>query len=324
MEDNFDLNQIPESELAAQSDPVLHTDSARRTEEAIMNEQHSRTVRRKKKQQLPKWQRMLRKYWPPVRFGLIILAGILLIWLLGSCVAGAFAGPEPTEPPTDPPTEATTEPTEPPTTIPTEPPTTDPFANMVDESWYNNVLFIGDTRTCGLRDYARTGNAEYFCSDYLTVFSCDYETAEDTNFEEQTLEELLGSKTYDKIFVNLGLNEAGYPISSLMDSYSDLVDTIRQAQPDAIIILQGILNVTENYASDVDYLSTENINDINDEIRALANNRDIYYIDINAYFSDKNGHLDPEFTYDGWHLTDEAYQEWMTYISVDVGDLGIR
>lgn len=324
MEDNFDLNQIPESDGAAQSTPVFQTDAARRTEEAILNEQPTRTIRRKKKQQLPKWQRMLRKYWPPVRFGLIILAGLLLIWLLGSCMAGAFAGPEPTETPTDPPTEATTEPTEPPTTVPTEPPTTDPFANMVDESWYNNVLFIGDSRTEGLRDYARTGNAEYFASSYLTVFNFEDETAEDVNFEEQTLAELLGGKSYDKIFINLGINEAGYPVSSLMDSYSDLVDMVRQAQPNATIILQGILNVTKNYATDLDYLSTGNINAINDEIRALANNRDIYYIDINAYFSASNGYLDPDRTYDGCHLTEEACQEWMTYISVDVGDLGIR
>ena len=315
MEDNFDLNQNPNG---------FQTDSARRTEEAILNEQPSRTVRRRKKQQLPKWQRMMRKYWPPVRFGLIILAGILLIWLLGSCVAGAFAGPEPTEPPTEPPTQATEPPTEPPTTIPTEPPTTDPFANMVDESWYNNVLFIGDSRTAGLRDYARTGQADYFASSYLTVFNFEDETAEDLHFDEQTLAELLSSKTYDKIFINLGINEAGYPISSLMESYSDLVDTVRQAQPEATIILQGVLNVTKNYATDLDYLSTDHINVINDEIRALSNNRDIYYIDINAYFSASNGYLDPNRTYDGCHLTEEACQEWMTYISVDVGDLGIR
>ena len=34
-------------------------------------------VRRKKR--LPKWQRMLRKYWPPIRFGLIIAAFIVLL-----------------------------------------------------------------------------------------------------------------------------------------------------------------------------------------------------------------------------------------------------
>ena len=316
MEDNFDLNQNAE--------PVLQTDAARRTEEAILNEEPARTVRRrKKKQQLPKWQRMLRKYWPPIRFGLIILAGLLLIWLLGSCVAGAFT-PEPTETPTDPPTEATTEPTEPPTEEPTEPPTTDPFANMVDESWYSNVLFVGDSRTAGLRDYARTGKAEYFASSNLSLFNYETQTCSDTDISSQTLASLLSSKTYDKIFVNLGINEAGYPVSSFMGSYSELVNMIRQAQPEATIILQGVLNVSKSYAGDLEYFSPESINKINDEIRALSNNRDIFYIDINAYFSDANGYLDHNLSVDGCHLTEEAYQEWMTYISVDVGDLGIQ
>ena len=42
-------------------------------------------VRRQPKKKLPKWQRMLRKYWPPIRFGLLILAAVAVIWL---CVAG--------------------------------------------------------------------------------------------------------------------------------------------------------------------------------------------------------------------------------------------
>lgn len=31
--------------------------------------------------QRPKWRRMLRKYWPPIRFGLLILACVAIIWL---------------------------------------------------------------------------------------------------------------------------------------------------------------------------------------------------------------------------------------------------
>lgn len=42
-------------------------------------------VRRQPKKKIPKWQRMLRKYWPPIRFGLLILAALLVLWL---CIAG--------------------------------------------------------------------------------------------------------------------------------------------------------------------------------------------------------------------------------------------
>lgn len=42
-------------------------------------------VRRAKKQ--PMWKRMLRKYWPPIRLGLILLAAIMIITLCVSCIA---------------------------------------------------------------------------------------------------------------------------------------------------------------------------------------------------------------------------------------------
>ena len=42
-------------------------------------------VRRRRRKRRPKWQRMLRKYWPTIRFGLICL---LLLILLISGVKG--------------------------------------------------------------------------------------------------------------------------------------------------------------------------------------------------------------------------------------------
>lgn len=48
------------------------------------NNQSWPPVRRASKK--PKWQRMLRRYWPPIRFGLIILAFILVIVVLISCM----------------------------------------------------------------------------------------------------------------------------------------------------------------------------------------------------------------------------------------------
>lgn len=43
-------------------------------------------VRRRKRR--PKWQRMLRKYWPPIRFGLVILALVAVLSLAVSALAG--------------------------------------------------------------------------------------------------------------------------------------------------------------------------------------------------------------------------------------------
>ena len=44
-----------------------------------------RVAQRRRRKKIPKWKRMLRKYWPPIRFGLICL---LLLFLLISGVKG--------------------------------------------------------------------------------------------------------------------------------------------------------------------------------------------------------------------------------------------
>ncbi len=48
------------------------------------NERQWPPVRRQK--QVPKWRRLLHKYWPPIRFGLLLLALVATIGLLVSCV----------------------------------------------------------------------------------------------------------------------------------------------------------------------------------------------------------------------------------------------
>ena len=77
-------------------------------DERYENQQSQRPVRRRRKK-VPKWKRMLRKYWPPIRFGLIILAlACLVSWGAGSLIKGIRTSIA--NRPTDPiPVETTTE-----------------------------------------------------------------------------------------------------------------------------------------------------------------------------------------------------------------------
>jgi lysophospholipase L1-like esterase len=199
------------------------------------------------------------------------------------------------------------------------------FSGGVSDAWFNDVLFIGDSRTVGLRDYARSGNAEYFCSVGLTVFSVlkDDTKASDKNFSKQTLESLLSSKSYGKIFISLGINECGYSTSSLINAYSKLINRVRELQPNAKIILQGIITVTKKYAGSRDYFKPNHINAINERIKGLSNGSTIFYIDANPYFTDSDGYLYTDVTGDGCHFTGKYYREWAKWISFAAGKLGI-
>ena len=232
--------------------------------------------------------------------------------------------PNPTEPiPTDPP------PTEPPPTQPGnqdsyEYPGYDFSEGAVSDAWFDNTLFIGESRTVGLRDYARSGNAEYFCAVGMTVFNVmSKECADSGHFSSQKLESLLSSKTYDRIFINLGINECGYPGKTIAAKYKTLIDMIQEKQPNAKIILQGVIAVTKKYAGSQDHFKPSNIESINKRIKAMANNTTIFYIDANPYFTDPDGYLYSNITGDGAHFTGKYYKVWANWIRFAVGQLGI-
>ena len=65
------------------------------------------------------------------------------------------------------------------------------------------------------------------------VFDVESKSLEDRNFPKQSLVQLLETKTYGKIFINFGLNEAGYPQEAFYKRYESFVEQIRTLQPQA-------------------------------------------------------------------------------------------
>lgn len=245
--------------------------------------------------------------------------------------------PPPTQPPETKPPE--TAPTQPPTTAPadTQPPPTEPqkpavtnptlefTGPAVDWSWFDDVLFIGDSRTVGLRDYARSGDADYFCTVGMSSFNVlkDSTTASDEDFPSQTLVSLLSAKTYRKIIITLGINECGYSTSSLIKQYKKVIQTVRDVQPDAIIIIQSIMTVGRKKAASADYFQPSHLFAINDKLEAIANGTDIFYIDVNEAFADSAGYLPDTFSRDGCHLYATYTKYWADWMRYAVAALGL-
>lgn len=229
------------------------------------------------------------------------------------------APPETIPPETVPPETAPPE-TVPPVTDPSGPPVTPGSAGvfepgpMVDESWFDNALFIGDSRTDGLRLYSRLGTADYFCNTGLSVYSVLTKACSDKNFPAQTLEKLLGSRTYGKILIGLGINEAGSGLKSFLRAYEKLIDTVRQAQPDAVIIIQAIMTCSPKKERQNACFSPANLYERNEALRELAREKGVLYIDVNEVFADERGYLPEEFSGDGCHLYARYYPLWVKWI----------
>lgn len=228
----------------------------------------------------------------------------------------------PTEEVTQAPTEVATEAaTETPTEAPTEPPT-EPI--VIDESWFDDVLFIGDSRTKSLYNTMPLGKAHYFCDHGLSIFDVRFKKCHSKDFYSSRLDELLEANPYGKVYVMLGINGIQMPQDEIIAEYVKLIELIQEKRPDAAIVLNSIMTVGRDKATYSQYFSLENIYSLNERMSELADNEKIFYIDINEFVADEEGYLPDDMSNDGVHLTADMYRSWAQWLMDSAATLGIR
>ena len=206
----------------------------------------------------------------------------------------------------------------------TQIPETEPVYVPVDESWFDDVLFIGDSRSFGLKTMGRLGNADYFCAGSMTVFSAVQVWLSDRNFYNTNLTNLLQQKTYGKIYIHLGLNELVGGVDAVMEGYLSLIDLIRKYQPDAVIVIQACMTMSESMGKR-DAFSIDKFRELNRRLEELARSdpEGFRFCDTNTWAAGEDGYIRPEIACDDCHLYGMYYTEWGQFILEDAGWYGI-
>lgn len=189
---------------------------------------------------------------------------------------------------------------------------------IVDASYMEDALFIGDSRTVGLYIYSDFEQSDYFCSSGLTLYKLTQapkRKPKDGNWPED-LETFLHRKQYKKVYIMLGINEMG--ISScdyFIEHYQEIIALIQKLQPDAIIYLQSIMKVTaKRSGAGGSSINNPGIDERNAEIEKLADQKNIFYLDVNSALCDEDGNLKKEYTSDGVHLYAKSINLWTDYL----------
>lgn len=191
----------------------------------------------------------------------------------------------------------------------------------VENDYFNDALFIGDSRTDGLCRYGGAGEvANFFALESVTIYNVfdieiPYHKFDSDEEETTNLEQVLVDNKFKKIYLAPGLNELGVPdTSSFRQEYINVIERIRELQPDAIIYIEGIIHVNYDRSTSDEVYNNKIIVQRNEAISKLANGYDIFYIDPNEALCDKDGNLKYEYTNDGVHLTATYYSLWHMYL----------
>ena len=184
----------------------------------------------------------------------------------------------------------------------------------VDASYFDDALFLGDSHTGGFHDYAGLRNAVYFTKNGLTVADAAEKSFVELNGKKVTLAEALELRQFGKIYILLGINEiGGGTAEGWAAQYRTLLDLVREKQPDAIIFLQSIFHTTQK-KSEESYFKNTTINERNAALARLADNRTVFYLDLNPVFDDESGALRTDYSGDGVHVRAPYYPQWRDYL----------
>lgn len=228
---------------------------------------------------------------------------------------------DPPEDPISPPapqTPAEPQPPEPafPEPVPDQPEEPEePSAPVKPEDPFTNALFIGDSRTVGIAEYSGITEADFFAFTGMSVYTAFKKESAVGSWQKGTLlADALQARQYDRVYLMLGVNELGYNFQKTVERYGEMVQQIRELQPDAYLILEASLHVTKKRSDTDSTFNNSNIDRMNQAQAAYADGEHIFFIDVNPAFDDETGALNQDYTFDNTHPYGKYYSKWADWL----------
>lgn len=175
-----------------------------------------------------------------------------------------------------------------------------------------DLLFVGDSITDWFSNPFRGGAApglEVWNATFGPLKPANFGIAGDTTqgvLWRMQNGELEGFKA-KLIVLMLGTNNLNRnPLDEIVDGDRLIIEEFKKRQPQAKVLLLGIFPRTADPASPI----RATIKEINSKLAKLADNKQVFYMDIGDKFLTADGTLTTEVMGDGLHPTAKGYQIW--------------
>ena len=185
-----------------------------------------------------------------------------------------------------------------------------------EEDYYKDTVFIGDSRTQGLQINAGLTSPDFFAGRGLNVKNARTEkVVKNAAGKAVTVVDALKDKQYKKVYICFGINELGWPYTNIFaDEYQKTIDAIKKIQPNAEIVVQGILPVTEKKSKSDKIFNMKNVKKFNKVIKKMAEDNGETYVDNSPAVANDKGYLPSDVTPDGIHMNREYCKRILAYI----------
>ena len=194
-------------------------------------------------------------------------------------------------------------------------------STAVGKEWFNDVSFVGDSLTQGMQMYDTGLPGAMFCA-YRGVGPNAIVNGTSCKRADGVAEVPLDALTAQQpkaVYLLLGTNVLGTDsdYTSFLTYYRLMLDMITQALPGTPVYVQSVTPVRPEVAAKKGHegLNRDRLCRINDELAAVALEKNCYFLNLWEVLADENGDLKAEYAQpDGYHLKPEGYTAWVDYL----------
>lgn len=202
-----------------------------------------------------------------------------------------------------------------------------PAGPPVDDSYFSDAVFIGDSRVQGLMIYSGLTEGAFYAEKSMSVNDIMTKPiVSQGSGAKISVTDALKKNKFGKVYIKLGLNELGSPIQAIADKYSEIIDEIREMEPGAIIYVQAVIPVTKNKSESSKIHNNPRIQELNELLKKMTWDKGIYYLDIYEGLAGEDGCLPKDASGDGVHLNRTYCQKWLEYLknhTVQTGEIDL-
>jgi lysophospholipase L1-like esterase len=190
-----------------------------------------------------------------------------------------------------------------------------PKGERVKKSYFDDALFIGDSRTVGFMQCTGLKKATGYASVGCLVNGALAQSAKLSDGTTTTVARALKKESFGKVYLMYGVNETGWGYTStFIQRYRKLIRYVKKTQKDAVIYVQSIYPVSKRISDTHSYITNKRIREYNKALQKMAAKEKVYYVNVAVSVSNKHGELPRKAAVDGIHLRKRYCLRWLKYL----------
>ncbi|MBQ4208045.1 MAG: fibronectin type III domain-containing protein [Clostridia bacterium] len=204
-----------------------------------------------------------------------------------------------------------------------------PKTARVDASYFDDVVFVGDSISTGLSYYEAANNvlgqAQFLTSVSLSATNALWPISDRSvhpryNGQKMKVEDAIPLTGCKKVYIMLGMNDiVSLGVDRSVANFTTLCNKILANAPDVQLYVESVTPRTNQGAkSDNGVLNNKNINLYNRKLAALCQQRGWYFVNVAEVMYDSTGYLNRSYCSDpngmGMHFANAGCKVWVEYL----------